>query len=368
MDNKVEVDRYQSRLEAIKETMVSQNREAQERIRVDQKEVLETLRCGVRAIQTLADDLNVLEQPSEAESTVLSNPVCATCRRTLDGLFTECYNCETDDFDSTTPGSTFTCIRCQEHLTCMLEKHCQALRHTSTPEWRLKYPVTGSKRLDKLWVRCTLCGTVLPELDAGFTWCIPCSKTGVGTFCHDCTTKGLSCGQYGHPRPRTTLERVSAGPSSQSKELSAPDVGLITKAEAQTLRISTYFKQLSRSADIQLDTIMEVNLEATELEDKLDSLRLDIDRSVSRMSVIIGSTQKNLVEKNLELEVAQMEKGVLENETARVDAKLEGNREHRNILRAVCHILVVLKITVADNTSFEWLVGEQQSLSPLSYH
>jgi len=64
MDNKVEVDRYQSRLEAIKETMVSQNREAQERIRVDQKEVLETLRCGVRAIQTLADDLNVLEQPS----------------------------------------------------------------------------------------------------------------------------------------------------------------------------------------------------------------------------------------------------------------------------------------------------------------
>jgi len=70
----------------------------------------------------------------------------------------------------------------------------------------------------------------------------------------------------------------------------------------------------------------------------------------------------------LQLEVAQKEKGELENETARVDAKLEGNREHRNILRGVCHILVVLKITLADNTSFEWLVGEQQSLSPLSYH
>ena len=368
MDDKAEIYNYESRMEVITGRMLSRNREAEYRISADQQEVLKILRLGVKAIQTLSNNLRTLGPPpqTETESTVLSSPLCANCREPLSGLFTECFTCETNNLYSTTPGGTFTCIRCQDHLTCMLEWHCQALRHTEKSQWRLKFPVIGSKRLEKLWVRCTLCGTVLPDLDTGFTWCIPCSKTGVGTFCDDCTAKGSNCGQYGHPSPRTTLERVNTDPMPHRKDVSLRDIELNRNTQNQTLQINRHFRQLSKAADKQLDTIMEVNLEVTELEDKLDSLRLDIDGSVSRISVVIENTQTNLIEKNSELEIAQKEKNDLEYQTARVNAKLEGNKEDRNVLRVVCAIMLSVKIIVVDSNSSESWAGEQQLLFHLS--
>ena len=109
---------------------------------------------------------------------------------------------------------------------------------------------------------------------------------------------------------------------------------------AKTLQISEHFKRLVTVADKQIDTIMEANLEATTLEDRLDGLKLEIDRSVSLTSSTIETTRKNLDKKNSELEIAQNKERDLESETATVDRRLEGNREDRKILKVVSHVLV----------------------------
>jgi hypothetical protein len=146
---------------------------------------------------------------------------------------------------------------------------------------------------------------------------------------------------YGHPPPRSRLERVSSGSSSQSELVSTPDSPLSMELKAKTLQISEHFKRLVTVADKQIDTIMEANLEATTLEDRLDGLKLEIDRSVSRTSSTIETTRKNLDEKTSELEIAQKKERVLESETATVNKRLEGNREDRKILKVVSHVLVL---------------------------
>jgi chromosome segregation ATPase len=108
---------------------------------------------------------------------------------------------------------------------------------------------------------------------------------------------------------------------------------------AKTLQISEHFKRLVTVADKQIDTIMEANLEATSLEDRLDGLKLEIDGSVSLISSTIETTRRNLDKKNYELEVAQKKEIDLESQTATVDSRLEGNREDRKILRVVSHVL-----------------------------
>jgi hypothetical protein len=337
MDHKSPVDKYQNRLDTINEQLLSRNREAERRIEADQTEVLKILRDGVEATR------NLLEPPPDTEADLidLSSQRCATCNNILDGLYTECYDCETGQLDSKITGRTFSCIRCQDNLPCTVNYHRQSLRHTDKPQWRLKSPLTGSKRLETPWVTCTLCSTVLPDLDSSFTWCIPCARNGIGTFCHNCTAQGRKCGVYGHPPPRSRLERVSSGSSSQSELVSTPDSPLSMELKAKTLQISEHFKRLVTVADKQIDTIMEANLEATTLEDRLDGLKLEIDRSVSRTSSTIETTRKNLDEKTSELEIAQKKERVLESETATVNKRLEGNREDRKILKVVSHVLVL---------------------------
>jgi chromosome segregation ATPase len=145
---------------------------------------------------------------------------------------------------------------------------------------------------------------------------------------------------YGHPPPRSRLERVSSGSSSQSELVSTPDSTLGIELRAKTLQISQHFKRLVTVADKQIDTIMEANLEATSQEDRLDGLKLEIDRSVSRISSTIETTRRDLNEKNSELEIAQKRERQLESEKATVNRRLEGNREDRKILKVVSRVWV----------------------------
>ncbi len=118
------------------------------------------------------------------------------------------------------------------------------------------------------------------------------------------------------------------------------DERAIIQARAQTLQISGNFKKLSASADLQLDTIMEANLQVIEIEDTLDKLKLELDGSVSQLSTTIASTEKTLAKKNTELKEALKKKGEVEAETATVEAKLAGNKEDRNVLRVVSHFKI----------------------------
>ena len=100
-------------------------------------------------------------------------------------------------------------------------------------------------------------------------------------------------------------------------------------------QISTCFRKLSKSADKQLEDIMEIQLAATDIEAELDRLKAGLDETTESAQRAVTTTRKSLERKKTEKEDAQSRLTTVEAELRAVENKASENKTHRKVAKFV---------------------------------
>lgn len=100
-------------------------------------------------------------------------------------------------------------------------------------------------------------------------------------------------------------------------------------------QISTCFTELAKSADKQLDDIMDIQLAATDVEAELDRLKAELDETTENAQRAVTATHGSLERKKTENEGAQRRLTTVEADLRAVENKANDNKMHRTVAKAV---------------------------------